>query len=197
MGGAYARYVLGDALQPGSEPFRGSGSRGRSPRSLAQSENEIALVALAARPGEEKMAGIASATESGSRTWEFALVVLDTWQRRGVGRRLMIALMEALQERRGESIEGDVLALNRNMLDFVARLGFAIYPHPDQSHVKPAPSYLAFALSFFVIRISWVNHHDLLRLVRAESRGFLLANGQGERSPNSDCRIQTVRSTMG
>ena len=39
------------------------------------------------------------------------------------------------------------------------------------------PSYLAFALSFFVLLVSWVNHHDLMRLVRAESRRFLLANG--------------------
>ena len=99
-------------------------------------ENEVALVALAARPGEERMAGIASATESGSGMWEFALVILDAWQRRGVGRRLMIALMQALQERKGESIEGDVLALNRNMLDFVARLGFEIDAHPGQPHVK-------------------------------------------------------------
>ena len=36
----------------------------------------------------------------------------------------MIALMEALQERHGKVMEGDVLASNRNMLDFVARLGF-------------------------------------------------------------------------
>ena len=28
------------------------------------------------------------------------------------------------------------------------------------------PSYLAFALSFFVILVNWVNHHDFLRLVR-------------------------------
>src|SRR5262245_64814090 len=82
------------------------------------------------------MAGIVRVTETRSRTWEFALVVLDTWQRRGVGRRLMIALMDALQERKGESIEGDVLALNRNMLDFVARLDFAICAHPDQPHLK-------------------------------------------------------------
>ncbi len=39
------------------------------------------------------------------------------------------------------------------------------------------PSYLAFALSFFVLLITWVNHHDLMRLVRAGSRRFQLANG--------------------
>lgn len=97
---------------------------------------EIAIIALAARGGEEKMAGVARAAKLDGGTWEFALVVLDTWQRRGVGRRLMIKLMEVLQECDGKVIEGDVLASNRNMLDFVARLGFEIRSHTEQPHVK-------------------------------------------------------------
>ena len=39
------------------------------------------------------------------------------------------------------------------------------------------PSYLAFALSFFVILIMWVNHHELMRLVRGVTYPFLFANG--------------------
>ena len=39
------------------------------------------------------------------------------------------------------------------------------------------PSYLAFVLSFFVILIMWVNHHELMRLVRAVDYPFLFANG--------------------
>jgi uncharacterized membrane protein len=39
------------------------------------------------------------------------------------------------------------------------------------------PSYFAFALSFFVILVTWINHHELLRLVRADSRRVQLANG--------------------
>jgi uncharacterized membrane protein len=38
------------------------------------------------------------------------------------------------------------------------------------------PSYLAYALSFATIGIMWLNHHELLRLVRAVDRGFLLMN---------------------
>ena len=48
----------------------------------------------------------------------------------------MIKLMEVLQECDGKVIEGDVLASNRNMLDFVARLGFEIRSHTEQPHVK-------------------------------------------------------------
>ena len=39
------------------------------------------------------------------------------------------------------------------------------------------PSYLAFALSFFVILVTWITHHDLMRLVRATDHPVRLANG--------------------
>ena len=39
------------------------------------------------------------------------------------------------------------------------------------------PHYLAFALSFFVILVTWIAHHDLMRLIRATSHPVLLANG--------------------
>jgi uncharacterized membrane protein len=39
------------------------------------------------------------------------------------------------------------------------------------------PSYFAFALSFFVILVSWMTHHDLIRLVHASNHALLLANG--------------------
>jgi len=39
------------------------------------------------------------------------------------------------------------------------------------------PSYFAFALSFFVILVTWITHHDLMALVGASSRPLQLANG--------------------
>ncbi len=39
------------------------------------------------------------------------------------------------------------------------------------------PSYVAFLLSFVVILIMWVNHHELLRMVDGISYPFLFANG--------------------
>ncbi len=39
------------------------------------------------------------------------------------------------------------------------------------------PSYFAFALSFFVILVTWITHHDLMRLIHATSHRVLLANG--------------------
>jgi len=39
------------------------------------------------------------------------------------------------------------------------------------------PSYIAFLMSFFVILIMWVNHHELLRMVQRVNYPFLFANG--------------------
>jgi uncharacterized membrane protein len=39
------------------------------------------------------------------------------------------------------------------------------------------PSYVAFLMSFAVILIMWVNHHELLRMVQGVSYPFLFANG--------------------
>ncbi len=56
-------------------------------------------------------------------------------------------------------------------------------PHAGPDHdlwaglVALWPSYLAFVLSFFVILIMWVNHHELLRLVGSVGYPFLFANG--------------------
>jgi uncharacterized membrane protein len=39
------------------------------------------------------------------------------------------------------------------------------------------PSYLAFLLSFFVILVMWVNHHELVRLLKGVDYPLMFANG--------------------
>jgi uncharacterized membrane protein len=39
------------------------------------------------------------------------------------------------------------------------------------------PSYLAFLLSFFVILVMWVNHHEVIRMIGAVDYPFFFANG--------------------
>jgi uncharacterized membrane protein len=39
------------------------------------------------------------------------------------------------------------------------------------------PSFLTFALSFFVVLIIWINHHELFRMVQGVDRPLLFANG--------------------
>ena len=39
------------------------------------------------------------------------------------------------------------------------------------------PSILAFVLSFIIILVTWVNHHNSLKLVNKSSASFIYANG--------------------
>jgi acetyltransferase len=99
-------------------------------------DKEVAFVMVAATGEETRMVGVCRGTRSSSNAWVFTLVVLDEWQRRGVGRRLLRALIDALSARGAQRIEGHVLASNRNMLEFVERLGFEIRPHPSRAQLK-------------------------------------------------------------
>jgi acetyltransferase len=62
---------------------------------------------------------------------EFAIVIADAWQGRGIGRRVMEKLIRIARNRGVRRLYGDVLATNRGMLDFVRRLGFDLGRHQD------------------------------------------------------------------
>ena len=56
------------------------------------------------------------------------------------------------------------------------------FPHGEEGSLWTRithlwPSFFAFALSFFVILVTWITHHDLIGLVRESNRPFQLANG--------------------
>ena len=101
-----------------------------SPGMLAQLtrvdyERHLALIAVTEHEGQEIQIGVARyvADANGSRC-EFAIVVADDWQRKGLGSRLMEALMAAARAAGMREMYGEVLAGNRKMLDFTAKLGF-------------------------------------------------------------------------
>ncbi len=70
-------------------------------------------------------------TNPDGESCEFALVVADGWQRRGLGRRLMTALIEVARNRGLKSMIGHVLAQNAAMLALVGQLGFESDPSGD------------------------------------------------------------------
>lgn len=54
------------------------------------------------------------------------LAVADNIQGKGLGHKLMVALMEAARDRDLSVIEGEVLSSNHKMLRLMTRLGYAI-----------------------------------------------------------------------
>lgn len=88
-------------------------------------DGHLALIAVTEREGREIQIGVARYFASADRrSCEFAIVVADDWQRKGLGSRLMDALTAAARARGIREMYGEVLASNRKMLELTARLGF-------------------------------------------------------------------------
>lgn len=68
----------------------------------------------------------------GTRSCELGIVVADDWHHTGIAQLLIDALMRAAHARGFETMEGLVLAENRDMLDFVGQLGFEVEPMPQE-----------------------------------------------------------------
>lgn len=108
-----------------------------TPRMLARYtridyDRELALVATVQVPNpehrghpREQIIGFAHYLRNADgRGAEYALVIGDAWQRRGLGSQLMGGLIDAAQEQGLTYIDGLVLATNRPMLSLMTHLGF-------------------------------------------------------------------------
>jgi acetyltransferase len=99
-------------------------------------DRELALLALApdpASPTGEKIVGISRyiANYDGESA-EFAVVVTDAWQSRGIGRMLMERIIACAKQQGFKRLEGVVLRANRGMLKFSEQLGFEIHDDPKE-----------------------------------------------------------------
>jgi acetyltransferase len=101
-------------------------------------DREMALVAtLPDADGKEVQIGVARyVTNPDGESVEFALAVADDWQKHGVGRKLMSALIDCARAKGYRTVVGDVLSMNTKMFSLMTRLGFTIHPHPDDPAVK-------------------------------------------------------------
>ena len=87
---------------------------------------EMALIAVCVEHGKDVELGVARyAINPDGQTCEFALAVADSMQGKGLGQKLMVAMMEAARTRGMSVIEGEVLSNNHKMLKLMSRLGFS------------------------------------------------------------------------
>jgi acetyltransferase len=88
-------------------------------------DREMALIAVVHEDEGDKQVGVARyVTYPDGRSCEFAIVVGDNWQRRGIATRLLQRLIDVAREHRLEQMDGIVLRENRNMQALAERLGF-------------------------------------------------------------------------
>jgi acetyltransferase len=105
---------------------------------------DMALAAALMLEDREVLIGVARyVLEPGGRACEFALVIADAWQGRGIGRRMMAKLIAVARSRGLGRIYGDVLATNRPMLAFCRQLGFALARVPEDLTITRATLALA------------------------------------------------------
>jgi acetyltransferase len=98
---------------------------------------EAAYVVIRSTVAGEEQIGVGRfVTEPGGETCEFAVTMADAWQGKGLGKRLMNALIRDAKARGLKRIEGYVLAANNRMLDFCRGLGFAVEASPDDATVR-------------------------------------------------------------
>src|SRR5262249_41717490 len=100
--------------------------------------SELALAALHwGADGRPHIIGV-SRYHSDPRTGdaEFAVVVTDAWQGRGVGSLLMRRLGDLARQRGVKRLCGEVLRENESMLRLMHALGFAIHATDDPAVVR-------------------------------------------------------------
>ncbi len=129
-----------DALSYGTRYFRfGKGDTRFSGDELAQvcspdptTRSHLIVVAN----GDTMAASARYFVQDGGTSCEFALVVADAWQGRGLGARLLRALIDDARRRGLSAMHCEVLATNARMLDFLKMQGFLPVPESEGAPVR-------------------------------------------------------------
>lgn len=99
-------------------------------------DRDMALIAVSKADGEEREIGVARYSRNPDGTsCEFALVIDDLWNHKGIGTLLMRRLIEVARRHRLQIMEGEVLSDNHPMLTLTRNLGFEQTTDPDDPTV--------------------------------------------------------------
>jgi len=95
-------------------------------------DREIALVAICEDSETENMLGVARIIgDPDGKTGEFAVLVGDAWQGKGIGSNLLEKCLSIAEKQGFKTVHGIVLKENRNMLALGKKLGFEIKRDAD------------------------------------------------------------------
>lgn len=130
-----------DRLSPASKYRRLMSERQPSSNELRRFTNidpkrEVALIAVVGDPGSIRQIGVARCVDDeAGESAEFAIVVSDEWQRRGLGEVLLSALIDAARLRGVRHLEAITMAENRGMLNLAQKLGFSARKEPGETNI--------------------------------------------------------------
>ena len=98
---------------------------------------DMALAAVVMTEDSELLIGVARyVMDTGAQVpapCEFAIVVADAWQGRGIGKHMMLKLIAVARGRGVPQLFGEILAMNHGMLAMVKKLGFRTGRHPEDA----------------------------------------------------------------
>lgn len=117
-----------------------------SPRSLTEDElhrftdidyeRDMALIATIRESGAERQIGVARYIgEPDTQNAEFAIVLSDDWQGKGLGGALLRGLMQVAKKSGVARLDGTVLSENAPMIALARKLGFDIHRDPRGAQV--------------------------------------------------------------
>jgi acetyltransferase len=134
---------LFDSLSPTSVYYRFFSPMKSLPHSMLARftqidyDREIAMVALDEGGDRERILGVARVIgDPDGKRGEFAIVVGDPWQGRGVGEKLLRHSLGIAKEHGLELLRGYVLAENKKMLNLARKFGFQVSRGPDFSQYE-------------------------------------------------------------
>ena len=100
-------------------------------------DREMALVAVVERDGREMQIAVARYVINPDwESCEFAIVVSQDWQGHGLGRYLMLRLIDIAKARGLKTMTGQILAANQRMLGLAKALGFVVEDNPEDRTVR-------------------------------------------------------------
>jgi acetyltransferase len=107
-------------------------------------ERDMALIATVMLDDREVQIGVARyVRRDDGHSCEFALSVADAWQHRGIGRALLLNLIDVAAAAGIDTMVGEVLASNKPMLHFMRALGFSSESSAEGPEIRHVCKHLA------------------------------------------------------
>jgi acetyltransferase len=100
--------------------------------------HSMAFLALVGKDEHQRIMGVARYALDGERGYEFAVVIGDEWQARGIATSLSRLLLDYARTEGIRALNAKILVTNQRMIDFARRLGMSVCATPGDPMVLTA-----------------------------------------------------------